>query len=69
MKKSIKATISNLIVALIYTVVIVLLIYVIFGNQISVAMALINTISIDKTQKNSNGMLFEILLLFYYPYL
>lgn len=51
MKKSIKATISNLIVALIYTVVIVLLIYVIFGNQISVAMALINTISIDKTQK------------------
>jgi len=49
--KVIKATISNLIVALIYTVIIIISIYVLFGTNISEAIALVNTISVDKSKK------------------
>lgn len=52
MSKFFKATISNLIVALIYTVISILLTYILLGNNISEAIALVNTISVDKS-KNS----------------
>ena len=47
----IKATISNLIVAFIYVVVFCLIIYKLFSAKISMAMGIVDTISIDVSKK------------------
>ena len=46
-----KATIKNIIVAFIYVIIIVAIIIVLFGSKISLAMSLINTISIDTNKQ------------------
>lgn len=59
-KKYFKATISNLIVALIYTTIIIFIIHIVFGNYISEAVSLINTISIEKSDNANNEIKFDI---------
>lgn len=59
-KKYFKAIINNLIVALIYIVLIFFIIYIMFGNYISEAISLINTISIQKTEAVNDEIKFDI---------
>ena len=51
--KIIKATIKNTIVAFAYVAIIILIIAILFGNKISAAISLINTVSIETGEKNT----------------
>lgn len=55
-KRILKATISNIIVAFVYVAIIVSIITVLFSSKISMAISLMNTISID----TSNRILSEV---------
>ena len=48
-----KATIKNTIVAFVYVAIIIGIIAILFGNKISMAISLINTISIETGEKNT----------------
>ena len=48
-----KATIKNTIVAFVYIAIIIGIIAIVFGNKISMAISLINTVSIETGEKNT----------------
>ena len=48
-----KATIKNTIVAFVYVAIVIGIIAILFGNQISMAISLINTVSIETGEKNT----------------
>ena len=55
-----KATIKNLIVAFIYIVLIIIIIQILFGKQVSTAISLVNKISIDTTNKVLEDVKFDL---------
>ena len=48
-----KATIKNTIVAFVYVAIVIGIIAILFGNKISMAISLINTVSIETGEKNT----------------
>ena len=55
-----KATIKNTIVAFVYVAIIIGIIAIIFGNKISTAISLINTISIETGEKNTQEVKIDL---------
>ena len=55
-----KATIKNTIVAFVYVAIIIGIIAILFGNTISTAISLINTVSIETGEKNSQEIKIDL---------